>query len=61
MKRIITIELTTEDKEKLRSVVNLDICKGIDCSDFDGCEGCPLKNAVELKEGIDRIIRNLLR
>ena len=61
MKRIITVELTEEEKEKLRSVADIDICEGIDCSGFGGCEGCPLKKAAELKEDIDRIIRNLLR
>ena len=61
MKRIITVELTKEEKEKLRSVVDLDVCKGIDCSGFEGCVGCPLKKVAELKEDIDRIIINLLR
>lgn len=59
MKQII--EFNVEEKERLRSFLDEDICKGINCTCFEECNRCPLKEAVDLKEKIDYIIERLLK
>ena len=58
MKRVLKFEFTHEEQASLEAIENLDICADIDCSSFDGCEGCPLKRATELKDALDKALHN---
>lgn len=62
--KIITV-LTEEEKKILKNVIDIDVCRGIDCSglmrsDDNPCEGCPLYEAAELKEQLDKKLREIL-
>lgn len=61
MKKVLRFEFTDEEKSSLEAIEDIDICADIDCSSFDGCEGCPLKYAAELKAELDKALHNARR
>lgn len=61
MKRVLAFEFTPEEKASLEAIENIDICADINCSSFDGCTDCPLKRATELKDELDKVLRNARR
>ena len=61
MKRVLAFEFTPEEKASLEAIENIDICADINCSSFEGCEGCPLKYAAELKAELDKALHNARR
>lgn len=52
--------LTTEERQSLENFIAIDICKDIDCSSFPGCDGCPLHEAANRKEDLDKMIRKII-
>ena len=52
--------LTTEERQSLENFITIDICKDIDCSSFSSCDGCPLHEATNRKEDLDKMIRKII-
>lgn len=61
MKKVLKFEFTPEEKSSLEAIENIDICAGINCSSLEDCADCPLKRATELKDELDKVLRNARR
>lgn len=52
--------LTTEERQSLENFIAIDICESIECSSFPDCDVCPLCEAANRKDDLNKIIRKII-